>query len=264
MRLENKIAIVTGAGQSEGATIGNGRATALRFAQEGASVFLTDRNMASASETADMVIAEGGQAIAFAMDVSKESDCEAMARACVESYGRIDILHNNVGIGAGDRGVTSLSLETWQRIFDVNLTSMFLTSKHVLPVMRDQKSGAIINISSVAAIAASGMVAYKTSKAGVLALTENIAIANARHGIRANVILPGLMHTPMAVEGTAAAKGEALDRVIAARDAMVPLGGQMGSAWDVANAALFLASDEAKFITGTQLLVDGGQSLKVG
>jgi len=111
---------------------------------------------------------------------------------------------------------------------------------------------------------ASGMVAYKTSKAGVLALTENIAIANARHGIRANVILPGLMHTPMAVEGTAAAKGEALDRVIAARDAMVPLGGQMGSAWDVANAALFLASDEAKFITGTQLLVDGGQSLKVG
>ena len=113
MRLENKIAIVTGAGQSEGATIGNGRATALRFAQEGASVFLTDRNMASATETANMVIAEGGQAIAFAMDVSKESDCEAMARACVESYGRIDILHNNVGIGAGDRGVTSLPLETW-------------------------------------------------------------------------------------------------------------------------------------------------------
>ena len=186
MRLENKIAIVTGAGQSEGATIGNGRATALRFAQEGASVFLTDRNMASATETADMVIAEGGQAIAFAMDVSKEPDCEAMARACVESYGRIDILHNNVGIGAGDRGVTSLSLETWKRILDVNLTSMFLTSKHVLPVMRNQKSGAIVNISSVAAIAASGMVAYKTSKAGVLALTENIAIANARHGIRAN------------------------------------------------------------------------------
>ncbi|MFT4712667.1 MAG: NAD(P)-dependent dehydrogenase (short-subunit alcohol dehydrogenase family) [Candidatus Azotimanducaceae bacterium] len=264
MRLENKVAIITGAGQSTGATIGNGRATALRFAQEGASLFLTDRNMDSAAETAELIIAEGGKAIAFEMDVSKEADCEAMARACVDAYGRIDILHNNVGIGAGDRGITSLSLETWQQIFDVNLTSIFLTSKHVIPIMREQENGVIINISSLAAIAASGMVAYKTSKAGILALTENTAMANAKYGIRANAILPGLMNTPMAVEGTAAARGEDLETVIAGRNAMVPLGKRMGSAWDVANAALFLASDEAKFITGVNLLVDGGQSLKVG
>ena len=264
MRLENKIAIITGAGQSEGATIGNGRATALRFAEEGASLFLTDRNIESATETAELIKEKGGSAIPFAMDVSNEADCKAMTQACIDAYGRIDILHNNVGIGAGDRGVTSLSLETWQRIFDINLTSMFLTTKHVIPIMRSQKNGAIINISSLAAIAASGMVAYKTSKAGVLALTENIAIANAKHGIRANAILPGLMNTPMAVEGTASAKGEDLEKVIQARDAMVPLGGKMGSAWDVANAALFLASDEAKFITGVNLLVDGGQSLKIG
>jgi len=264
MRLENKIAIITGAGQTAGATIGNGRATALRFAQEGAKLFLTDRNVDSATETAELVQAAGGKAIAFEMDVSKEADCEDMTRACVEAYGRIDILHNNVGIGAGDRGVTSLSLETWQKILDVNLTSIFLTSKHVLPVMRDQGYGVIINISSLAAIAATGMVAYKTSKAGILALTENIALANAKHGIRANAILPGLMNTPMAVEGTATARNESLEKVISSRDAMVPLGHRMGSAWDVANAALFLASDEAKFITGVNLLVDGGQSLKIG
>jgi len=264
MRLENKIAIITGAGQSKGATIGNGRATALRFAQEGASLFLTDRDIDSVTETAELVRANGGNAIAFQMDVSKEPACLDMTRACVEAYGRIDILHNNVGIGAGDRGVTSLSLEVWQRIMDINLTSMFLTAKHVIPVMREQASGVIINISSLAAIAATGMVAYKTSKAGILALTENIALANAKHGIRANAILPGLMNTPMAVEGTATARGESLETVIASRDAMVPLGNRMGSAWDVANAALFLASDEAKFITGVSLLVDGGQSLKIG
>lgn len=264
MRLEDKVAIVTGAGQTTGVTIGNGRATALLFAREGAKVMLTDRNLASAEETAQLIRDEGGICFAFEMDVSKEQDCEAMATACREKYGRIDILHNNVGIGAGDAGVTSLTERDWHKIMDVNLTSMFLTCKHTVPIMREQGSGAIVNISSLAAIAATPMLAYKTSKAGIIALTENVAIANAKHGIRANCILPGLMNTPMAVEGYAQRPGADREQVIARRDAQVPLGGKMGSAWDVAYAALFLASDEAKFITGITMPVDGGQSVKVG
>jgi len=169
-----------------------------------------------------------------------------------------------VGIGAGDRGVTHLSEENWDRIMNVNLKSMFLTAKYCIPVMRDQQSGVVINISSVAAIAATSMLAYKTSKAGVVALTQQIASANARFGIRANCILPGLMNTPMAIEGYSALRGVPREQVIAERDARVPLGGKMGSAWDVAHAALFLASEEASFITGVNLPVDGGQSIKVG
>jgi NAD(P)-dependent dehydrogenase (short-subunit alcohol dehydrogenase family) len=198
------------------------------------------------------------------MDVSIEQDCEKMVKVCTETYGRIDILHNNVGIGFNDGGVTRLALENWQRIMDVNLTSMFLTCKHVVPVMREQNSGSIINISSVAAIASTGMLAYKVSKAGVLALTENVAMGNAKYGIRANCIMPGLMNTPMAIEGYSAAQGRSRQEVIEARDQRVPLRQQMGSAWDVAYAALFLASDEANFITGVTLPVDGGQSIRIG
>jgi NAD(P)-dependent dehydrogenase (short-subunit alcohol dehydrogenase family) len=264
MRLKNKIAIVTGAGQTPGETIGNGRATALLFAREGARVLLTDRNLQSAEETRELILAEGNEATAFEMDVAVEEDCQKMVKVCTETYGRIDILHNNVGIGFNDGGVTRLALENWQRIMDVNLTSMFLTCKHVVPVMREQNSGSIINISSVAAIASTGMLAYKTSKAGVLALTENVAMGNAKYGIRANCIMPGLMNTPMAIEGYSAAQGRPRQEVIDARDLRVPLRQQMGSAWDVAYAALFLASDEANFITGVTLPVDGGQSIRIG
>ena len=264
MRLENKVAIVTGAGQTPGETIGNGRATAVLFAREGASVLVADRRADSAQETVDMITAEGGTASAFTMDVTNAEDCQRMVATCVERYGRIDILHNNVGIGAGDKGVTSISEEAWHRIMDVNLTSMLLTCKYVIPVMREQAYGVITNISSVAAWASTGMVAYKTSKAGILALTQNIAMGNARYGIRANVILPGLMNTPMAVEGYANMPGREREEVIASRDAMVPLGKKMGTAWDVAYAALFLASDEARFITGVNLPVDGGQSIRIG
>jgi NAD(P)-dependent dehydrogenase (short-subunit alcohol dehydrogenase family) len=264
LRLDKKVAIVTGAGQTPGATIGNGRATAILFARQGARVMVVDRNLDSAEETCRMIAAEGGEAWVWAMDVTDEDQCQAMAEACTERYGRIDILHNNVGIGAGDRGATSISLEAWQNIMNVNLTSMLLTCKHVLPVMRTQSSGTIINISSVAAWASTGMVAYKTSKAAILALTQNIAMGNARYGIRANSILPGLMNTPMAVEGYASLSGDDRETVIAARDAKVPLRKKMGTAWDVANAALFLASDEAGFITGINLPVDGGQSIRVG
>ena len=264
MRLENKIAIVTGAGQTPGETIGNGRATALLFAREGAKLLLTDKNLQSAEETRQIIHAEGGEASVLEMDVAKEEDCRQMVKTCMDIYGRIDILHNNVGIGFKDGGVTRLALENWQRIMDVNLTSMFLTCKHVVPVMREQESGSIINISSVAAIASTGMLAYKTSKAGVLALTENVAMGNARYGVRANCIMPGLMNTPMAIEGYSAAQGRSREDVIQARDERVPLSKKMGSAWDVAYAALFLASDEAKFITGVTLPVDGGQSIRIG
>lgn len=263
-RLEGKVAIVTGAGQTPGDTIGNGRATAIVFAREGARVMLVDSRVERANETQAMIKSEGGESFAFEADVSREADCEAMARACVESYGRIDILHNNVGIGAGDAGPTSLNEEAWDRILDVNLKSVFLTCKHVLPVMRRQGSGVITNISSVAAIASTGMMAYKASKAGINAYTQSLAIGNARHGIRANVIMPGLMNTPMAIEGISRARGISKEELIRQRDAQVPLRGKMGTGWDIAHAALFLASEEASFITGVVLPVDGGSSARVG
>jgi NAD(P)-dependent dehydrogenase (short-subunit alcohol dehydrogenase family) len=147
---------------------------------------------------------------------------------------------------------------------DVNLKSVFLTCKHVLPVMREQGSGVITNISSVAAVCSVGIVAYKTSKAGVNAFTHSLAIGNARYGIRVNAIMPGLMNTPMAIEGISAARGIDRELLIEQRDAQVPLGGKMGTAWDIANAGLFLASDEARFITGVILPVDGGQSARIG
>lgn len=264
MRLDGKTAIVVGAGQTPGDTIGNGRATAIVFAREGAKVLLVDRDVASANETKSMIEDAGGAATAFEADVTRESDCEALVKACVDSYGRIDVLHNNVGIGGGDAGPTHLAEDVWQKIFDVNLKSVFLTCKHALPVMREQGAGSIINISSVAAVCSVGMLAYKTSKAGINALTHSIAMGNARYGIRVNAIMPGLMNTPMAIEGISVARGIPKDQLIEQRDAQVPLGGKMGTAWDIAYAALYLASDEAKFVTGVILPVDGGQSARIG
>jgi NAD(P)-dependent dehydrogenase (short-subunit alcohol dehydrogenase family) len=263
-RIDGKAAIVTGGGQTPGDTIGNGRATAILFAREGARVLIVDRDDASARETEEKIRSEGGEATRFCGDVTRSEDCGAMARACVERYGRIDVLHNNVGIGAGDSGPVHLTEEAWDRIHTVNLKSMFLTAKHVLPVMRRQGGGVILNVSSIASICAVGMLAYKTSKAGVNALTHALATGNAEYGIRVNAILPGLMNTPMAIEGISRQRGIAKEEVIRTRDAQVPLGRKMGTAWDVAYAALFLASDEAKFITGVLLPVDGGQSARIG
>jgi len=264
MRLEGKTAIVAGAGQTPGETIGNGRATAILFAREGANVLLVDRNLDSAEETKSMIEEEGGRATAFEADVTREADCVSLVEACRTRYGRVDILHNNVGIGIGDAGPTHLSEENWQRIMDVNLKSVFLTCKHALPVMREQGSGVIINISSIAAVCAVGMLAYKTSKAGVNALTHSLALGNARYGIRVNAIMPGLMNTPMAIETISQVRGIDREELVQERDAQVPLGAKMGTAWDIAHAALFLASDEAKFITGVVLPVDGGQSARIG
>ncbi len=264
MRLQDKVAIVVGAGQTPGDTIGNGRATSLLFAREGARVMLVDRDLKSAEETEAMIRDEGGQCLAFEADITREPDCAALARKCLETWNRIDILHNNVGIGGGDAGPTHLTQEAWDEIFDVNLKAMWLTCKHVLPLMREQRSGAIINLSSAAAVCSVGIVAYKVSKAGVNALTHSLAMGNAKYNIRVNAIMPGLMNTPMAIEGISRARRIPKQELIRARDQQVPLGGKMGTAWDTAYAALFLASDEARFITGVVLPVDGGQSARIG
>lgn len=262
-RLNNKIAVVVGAGQTPGATMGNGRATALRFAAEGASVLLVDRDADSVQETAAMVTNAAGNCSVLVADVTDENQCRGITTTCLERYGRLDILHNNVGIGTHDSGPTSITAEVWDRIFEVNLKSVMLTCKYALPVMREQRSGVIINISSIAAICEVGLVSYKASKAALNAYTHTLATGGARFGIRANVIMPGLMNTPMAIEGYVAA-GHEREALIKKRNASVPLGGAMGTAEDVANAALFLASDEARFITGVCLPVDGGQSALIG
>ncbi len=264
MRLQNKIAIVGGAGQIAGSTIGNGRATAVLFAREGATVLLVDRDEASAAETLRMIQEEGGGASVLRADITSEEDCKAIAATCMERYGRIDILQNNVGIATGDRGVTSLEEDDWDKIMDVNLKGMWLTCKHVIPHMRRQNAGAIVNISSGAAVMAVNYLGYKVSKAGVNALTHVIAWSNARFGIRANTIMPGLLDTPMAIETNIAFSGKSAEALRAERNATVPLAKQMGTAWDTAYASLFLASDEAKFITGAVLPVDGGQAARVG
>ncbi|MEO8927839.1 MAG: SDR family NAD(P)-dependent oxidoreductase [Caulobacteraceae bacterium] len=263
-RLEGKTAVVVGAGQTPGETLGNGRATAILFAREGARVLCIDRDLASAGETVGMIAKEGGHALAFRADITREDDCKAMVAEARARMGRLDILHNNVGIGAGDASIVRLAEADWERILAVNLKGMWLTIKHTLPVMRAQGSGAIVNISSIAAIAPAGMIAYEISKAGVNKLTTSTAALNARHNIRCNAIMPGLMDTPMAIEAIAKARGEPVAAVRAARNARVPLGGKMGTAWDVAHAALFLAGDEAKFITGVVMAVDGGASVRFG
>jgi NAD(P)-dependent dehydrogenase (short-subunit alcohol dehydrogenase family) len=266
MRLAGKIAIVVGAGQSPGEGIGNGRATVLRFAQEGAKVLAVDRSLAAAEATVAIASQAGGECVAFQADVTKEATLAAAVAAAKDRWGRVDILHNNVGvsIAGGDASPLEITEEAFDRIAAINLRGTIMACKHVLPIMREQRTGAIVNISSVAAWENYPYVAYKATKAGMIAFTQQIAIQNAEFGVRANVILPGLMDTPMAVDTRARATGKSRAEVAAARDARVPLRGRMGTAWDVANAALFLASDEANFITGVALPVDGGALVNIG
>ena len=264
MRLANKIAIVAGAGQQQGETLGNGRAVALRFASEGASVLCVDVNPKWADDTVAAIVAAGGKASALAADITREDDCRAIAKTCVERYRRIDILHNNVGRSKGDQATPDMDAAMWDEIMALNLKGMFMTCKHVIPVMRAQKSGVIINISSTSSFAGRGTIAYKTSKGAVNTMTQHMAMENAGFGIRVNAILPGLMDTPMAIERRAAERNVDRQVVRAERDAQVPLLGKMGTADDVANASLFLASDEARYITGVLLPVDGGLLVKVG
>jgi len=267
MRLAGKIAVVVGAGQSPGEGIGNGRATVLRFVQEGAQVLAVDRDLASAEETAVLAASGGGACIPFEADVTREATLAAVMAEAVRRWGRIDILHNNVGVSVagGDKPIHEITEAAFDRVSAINLRGTIMACKHVLPIMRRQRAGAIINISSVAACENTyPLVAYKVTKAGMIAFTEQLALQNAPYGIRANCILPGLMDTPMAVDTRARASNRSRAEVAAERDARVPLRGKMGTGWDVANAALFLASDEANFITGVALPVDGGALVKVG
>jgi NAD(P)-dependent dehydrogenase (short-subunit alcohol dehydrogenase family) len=266
VRLSDKVALVMGGGQTKGQTIGNGRATAVLFAREGARVAVVDRDEDAAEETVQIITKEGGEAWSRQGDVTDEAAVARVVEECVRRWDRIDILHNNVGvsIAGGDAPVTGITGEAFDRIMSINLKGMIFACKHVVPVMQSQQSGSITNISSNAVLIDYPYAGYKTSKAAVIALTEQLAITYAPDGIRANVILPGLMNTPMAIENRASRWGISRDEVVALRDAEVPLRHKMGTAWDVAHAALFLASDEAGFVTGAVLTVDGGQSLQAG
>lgn len=262
-RLQGKVAIIVGAGQQPGETVGNGRAVAERYAEEGATLLLVDINEAWAQDTLEAVKRYGQPASVLVADITREEDCKRIAETCVQRFGRIDVLHNNVGRSGGDRKTTELDVAVWESIMDMNLKGMFMTCKHVLPHMIAQKSGSIINISSTSSFAARPTITYKTSKGAVNTMTQHIAMENAEHGVRCNAILPGLIDTPMAIERRARERGVPREVVRAEREALVPMR-RMGTAWNVADAAVFLASDEAAYITGVLLPVDGGLLVKRG
>lgn len=255
-RLQNKVALVFGAG-SIGPGWGNGKATAVLYAREGARLAIVDSNPSAVEETAGLIRSEGGDCLTLVADVTNARQVETAVDATVHHFQRIDILHNNVGF-ASLGGPVELSEEVWDKAIDLNLKSMFLTCKYVLPVMVRQGAGAIVNISSISSLSwlGSSYVSYAAAKAGVNQLSRAIAMEYARKGIRCNVVLPGLMHTPTAhaVFNSQFANSAELIRK---RNELCPTG-QMGDAWDVAHASLFLASDEAKYVNGVLLPVDGG------
>jgi NAD(P)-dependent dehydrogenase (short-subunit alcohol dehydrogenase family) len=262
-RVKGKVAIVTGAG-SVGPGWGNGKAATVLYAREGASVFAVDVNPAAVEETRAIIAGEGGDCTTRVADVTDGTAVAGLVDACLARYGRIDILHNNVGI-VEVGGPVEIAEAAWDRLLAVNLKSMYLNCKHVLPIMERQGGGAIVNVSSFASIRYVGYpcVSYAASKGAVNQLTQNIAVQYAAKGIRANCILPGLMNTPMIVKPLKDAYGEGgYEEMIRKRDAQCPMG-RMGTAWDVAYAALFLASDEAGYVSGVNLLVDGALSAKV-
>lgn len=261
-RLEGKVALVTGCG-SVGPGWGNGKAIAALFAREGAAVFGCDINADAANETLGIVRAEGNSIEVMQCDVASAEQVERLVAACVERFGRIDILVNNVGI-VDVGGPVEYPLERWQRAMDVNVTSMFLTCKHAIPHMLRQGGGSIVNIGSIAGIRYSGVpyISYYTTKAATLGFSRGVALQYAKDNIRSNVIMPGLMKTPFVVEPLKDIYGGGnVDAMMEKRDAQCPTG-HMGDAWDVANSALFLASDESKYVTAAEMIVDGGITAK--
>jgi NAD(P)-dependent dehydrogenase (short-subunit alcohol dehydrogenase family) len=261
-RLEGRIAIITGAG-SVGPGWGNGRATAVRFAEEGAKIFAVDREAERLRETVEGVKKGGGAIATHLCDMTRGSEVAAMVEACLEAYGRVDVLVNNVG-GSAPGGPVEMSEETWNAQVDFNLKSVFLGCKHVLPVMEKQGSGAIVNIASTSGIRFTGnpQVGYAATKAGVIQFSRAVAVQYAARGIRVNTVVPGQLHTPM-VEARLARQraGGDVEALLAQRQKRIPLGIE-GDGRDTANAALFLASEEARFITGTEIVVDGGMTAR--
>ena len=257
-RLKGKVAIVTGAGSSPGEGIGNGKATAIVYAREGAAVMLVDLNLEAAEETKRMIDQEGGKSFVFQANVAQFQDCQAMMEQCLKTYGQVDILHNNVGIGQRPfGGLLDVDEDEWNRVINTNLRSMFFACRVVIPQMLKQGGGSILNISSVAAVryTAPNFI-YSISKAGVNALTRSLAVEYADKGIRVNAIMPGLIYTPMAIR-MKVLFGEDVERLKREQSERIPMK-RMGEAWDVSYASLFLVSDEAKYITGQVLAVDGG------
>lgn len=257
-RLQDKVALITGAGSvAEG--WGNGKATAVLFAREGAKILATDINLEAAEETRRLVEEEGGTCIAHATDVTNAAAVAEMIDVCMSAYGRIDILHNNVG-GSVPGGPVEMAEEDWDANIDLNLKSVFLTCKSALPIMEAQGKGAIVNVASIAGMTyyGSDLIAYRASKAGLVQFTRGVAMQYIQRGIRANTVIPGLMYTPLVAHRIAGQyHGGDLEKTVERRNAMCPMG-HMGDAWDVAYAALYLASDEAKYVTATEILVDGG------
>ncbi len=259
-RLANKIGIVVGAGQTPGDAIGNGRATAVLMARHGARLLLVDLDADSVRETAEMIAREGGTAIVAVADWTDRAACDRYAKACMEAFGRIDLLHNSVGVLTKDGTPAEVEIAAVDRLFEINLKGAFNSCQAVLPMMRAQGSGSIVNISSGAAMlaSASGQTAYRLSKIGLNALSHSLAVNCAGHGIRVNTVSPGLMDTPHAIVQASRMSGNSLEEARAERSRMVPLRGRMGNAWDVAYASLYLHSDEARFVTGVVMPVDGG------
>ena len=261
-RVQGKVAVVTGAG-SVGEGIGNGKAAAIVYAREGAKLLLVDYRLDAAEETKAIVDKEGGECSTLQADVGKSEECGKIIQSCVERYGRVDILHNNVGIELPG-GLRETTEEAWDKTMRVNLKSMFLLCKFAIPHMQKQGGGAIVNVSSINAIRTLPALSlpYGVSKAGVIALTREIAVEYAPEHIRANAILPGMMNTPFVIAALTEAYGSDVTAMTKVRDARCPTGKQ-GESWDVAYLALFLASDEAKYITGTTVIVDGAQTCKI-
>jgi NAD(P)-dependent dehydrogenase (short-subunit alcohol dehydrogenase family) len=263
-RFADKIVLITGAG-CVGPGWGNGRAMAVRFAEEGAKVFGSDRDLATMEETVARVHDANGTIKTHQCDVTDSKQVAAMVEACISEWGRIDVLINNVG-GSAAGGPVEMSEDVWDAQVDSNLKSVFLTCKYVLPVMERQKSGAIVNIASTSGIrwTGSAQVAYAATKAGVVQMSRVIAVQYASRGIRVNTVLPGQLHTPMVEVRLAGQRaGGDVDALLNQRLARIPLG-FMGDGRDTANAALYLASDDARFVTGTEIVVDGGMTVRCG
>jgi NAD(P)-dependent dehydrogenase (short-subunit alcohol dehydrogenase family) len=263
-RMAGKTAVVVGAGQPAHELLGNGRAIATVLAHEGAEVCAVDRDPARVEETVKEILDAGGQAHAVVADISQPDDCARLVADAHRAMGRIDALVNNVGVNDGDGDPVTLTEEAWQRILDINLRGTWLTARAVLPIMQAQRGGAITNISSVAARIGGNRLAYGVSKAGVNALTHAIAVNYAEWGIRCNSVMPAWIATPHAMEGMIGAGTSANEaEVMALGRRMAPLG-RMGTAMDIANAVLFLSSDEGGFVTGLDLPVDGGALAVIG